>query len=470
MGSVRATHSGMPGSFGDLYRGMDAARNLLALTLLLLLPTISLGCGPEEAEAEAADTTIPYVEVVQAREGSLPLEERVSGIVRARNQVAITPEIEAPIVEVLVRNGENVRRGQILVRQDTSSLDDRVREGEAAVRIAGASADEERARLDELQTRLARTRSLAEDDLVSQQALDTLESQFSAARAGAAQAAARVEQARAALSELRGDLGRATVRAPIAGTVGRRDAEVGMVAGPGDVLFVLGDLDDLIVEVPLTEQMLEYVREGQNVRVHSPRVNGGTIEGTLVRISPFLESGSFSTVGEIEIKNPGGGLQPGMFVQVDLLYGESEQATLVPNSAIWEDPSTGELTTWVVNDPGSTTKSSSERGQVVRRDIQLIGEGRLLTAISGVRPGDWVVVLGQHLFEGASGEARLRAIEWERVAELQSLQREDILNDYLAKQQRLAKMLGPRPLSNEEYLGSAAPIDPETVTPADEGL
>ncbi|MDX1582928.1 MAG: efflux RND transporter periplasmic adaptor subunit [Thermoanaerobaculia bacterium] len=439
---------------------------------ILCLPVLLLAaCGPDEAGAESReDANTPYVEVVQADEGTLPLEERVSGVVRAENQVAIRPEIEAPIIEVLVRNGESVERGQPLVRQDPTALREQMREMEAALRLARAAAEEERARVAEIEARVRRSRTLAEEELISEQELETLEAQLAAIRASATQAVARVEQAEAALGESRSELGRATIRAPISGTIGRRDAEVGMIAGPGDVLFVIGDLDDLIVEVPLTEEMLRYVETGQTVRIHSPRLEGGSIEGTLARISPFLEAGSFSTVGEIEISNPDGRLHPGTFVQVDLLYGESERATLVPTSAIWEDPETGELTAWVLSEPDTVAASAGAKGQVERREIAVIGQGRLSAAIGGVAPDEWVVVIGQHLFEGESGEARLRSTTWERVAELQNLQREDLLENYLAKQQRLAQLLGARPLSNEEFLGSATPVDPENVVPADEEL
>lgn len=425
------------------------------------------GCGPQKAGAESTDSNEPYVEVVEAREGTLPLEERVSGIVKAENQVAIRAEIEAPIVEVLVRNGELVRRNQPLVRQNPNALQDQVRQGEAAVRLAEASARGEQARVEEIAARVARSRTLAAENLISQQELETLEAQLATTRASAAEAAARVDQAAANLAERRRELERAVVRSPIAGTIGRRNAEVGMIAGPGDVLFLIGDLNDLIVEVPLTEQMLDYVREGQTVRIHAPGLEGGFMEGTLARISPFLEAGSFSTVGEIEIQNPDGRLRPGMFVQVDLLHGESERGTLVPSSALWEDPRTGAVSAWVVSEPDMI---SADRGHVKRRDVSVIGEGHLAAAVGGVRPGEWVVVLGQHLFEGNAGDARLRSITWERVVELQSLQREDLLEEYLAKQQRLARILGPRPLSNEEFLGSSAPVDPERVLPADGGL
>lgn len=442
----------------------------LLIRVILVSALLSIGCGSEEADAETSEATRPYVEVVESREGSLPLEERVSGRIRAANQVAIRPEIEAPIIEVRARNGQRVRQGQVLVRQSSSVLADQVREAEASLRLAQASATEARANVEEVASRLRRTRALAREKLVSPQELETLEARLSVVEAGAAQARARVDQAAATLAERRRELGRATIRAPISGTIGGRDAEIGMIAGPSDVLFVIGDLDELIVEIPLTEQMLGYVREGQPVRITSPRLTGGSIEGTIARISPFLDEGTMSTVGEVEIRNLENQLQPGMFVEVDLLYGESDRATLVPSSAIWEDPETGEITAYVVSDRNALGDRTDPVSIVARRQIAVRGEGRLATAVGGIEPGEWVVVLGQHLLEGEAGEARLRSTTWERVVELQSLQREDLLEGYLAKQQRLARILGPRPLSNEEFLGSAAPVDPETVNDAAEGL
>ena len=78
----------------------------LCLPILLL----STGCGDEPA-APDLEPEAPPVEAVQASIGSLPLEERLSGVVRARNQVEVRPEIEAPIVEVAVRSGEAVEQG-----------------------------------------------------------------------------------------------------------------------------------------------------------------------------------------------------------------------------------------------------------------------------------------------------------------------------------------------------------------------
>jgi HlyD family secretion protein len=75
------------------------------------------GCyNSREGNALNVNAVIPAVEALQARQGSLPLTERLTGVVKAGNQVAIYPEINAVITEVLVKNGQVVDRGQPLVR------------------------------------------------------------------------------------------------------------------------------------------------------------------------------------------------------------------------------------------------------------------------------------------------------------------------------------------------------------------
>jgi RND family efflux transporter MFP subunit len=265
------------------------------------------------------------------------------------------------------------------------------------------------------------------------------------------------------------------VRAPVGGRVGQRDAEVGMLAGPATTLFLVGDLDRLIVEVPLTEKMLGHVAEGTPVEIRAPSLGGAPLRAAISRISPFLEPGSFSTLGEIDVGNPDGRLRPGMFVTVDVLYGETDRGTLVPATALWDDPASGQSTVFVMADaPGglggaapAPRELSAETHAFEQRPVRVRAEGRATTGVEGVEPGEWVVTVGQHLLhqelqgggeeqgEGrAEGkvQARVRSTTWERVLELQGLQREDLLEGFLEKQRRVARALG-----------AEIPEDPELV-------
>ena len=74
---------------------------------------------------------------------------------------------------------------------------------------------------------------------------------------------------------------------------------------------------------------------------------GVTASAPLIRISPFLHPVAHSTEAQIDLANAEGAFKPGMFVTVDVFYGESEEATLVPVSALYENPKTGVMGVYV---------------------------------------------------------------------------------------------------------------------------
>ncbi len=445
----------------------------------LLLAALLAACGDTgETQTERRP---PLVEAVIARAGTLPLVETVNGVVKAQNQVAVHPEISGTVARVMVRSGEAVERGQPLVRLDGDELEEQLRQAEAGVRLAQAAAAEARARVAELEARVSRSRALAESELISAQELETQEAQLAAMQASADLAQARVEQAQATAAESRSALAKTVVRSPVAGRVGQRRAEVGMRADSDTLLFVVGNLDQVRVELPLTERMLDHVEEGMPVVVEPRGAGVEPIQARLSRVSPFLAEDSFTTIAEVDVDNRAGRLRPGNFVTVKILYGQSRHATLVPASAVWEDAQTGRRGTFVIEDgtglapPGDGPAEADEAERtIVFRSIEILAEGGGTIGVGGVEEGDWVVVVGQHMLaerardearrqatEGSGGpaasgtmsaDARVRPASWERVLELQGLKREDLLAGFLDKQRKVAAALGAEIPESEDVV------------------
>lgn len=419
----------------------------------ILLAAAVTACGTSEGQIPEEATT-PAVEVVQARYGALPLQERLTGTVRATGQVAIYPETSGPIVEVLAEDGDAVRAGDALVRIRAQSSQSQLQQSQAGVESARAEREQAQANVDDLERRYERSRQLAEDDFISQEELERLNTQLESARAQLASAEAAVAGAEAALGESRETVRQTIVRAPIDGRVGRRNAEVGMVATSSTALFTIGKLETMRVEVPVTQEMLSRIRVGQTARIRSASLPDTVLTARVSRISPFIEPGSFSAEAEIDVDNPDALLLPGMFVTVDILYGESEQATLVPKSAIYEDPGTGATGIFVAPSLGLETVPAAPAGDepppltaptlTEFRRVDVLAEGRHVVGVSGIDPDQWVVVVGQHLLSSQDPQAgppraRVRPVTWERLIELQGLQREDLLRQFMEKQQRVAK-------------------------------
>src|SRR5690625_7073786 len=91
---------------------------------------------------------------------------------------------------------------------------------------------------------------------------------------------------------------------------------------------------------------------GQTVEITSEILPDTVLPAQITRISPFLGQGNFSTEAEIELQSSEDLLLPGMFVTVDVFYGESEEATLVPLSAIYTKPQSGEVGIYVATSVG----------------------------------------------------------------------------------------------------------------------
>jgi RND family efflux transporter MFP subunit len=426
----------------------------LVIAALALCPVL-LSCGRAAPAGDrstlGAEQVIPAVEVVQARHGALPLSERLTGTVRASGEVAIFPQTSGSVVEVFAQNGSAVAKNDPLIRIQTPGSEPQLAQARSNLALARAQVKEAAATLNELEAKFERASVLGERGIVSVEAVHTLRAQRDTAQAAFEAAQARAGAARAAVAERSEVQGQLIVRAPISGRVGQRNVEVGMQVDPQTALFVIGRLDSVRVEVPVTQEILARVRKGQRVEVR-PGDGRDSITARVTRISPFLAAGSYSAEVEIDLPNESGMLVPGMFVTVDIFYGESSQTTLVPTSALYEDPATGREGVFVMTEQpalasdGQTAGTNSDGNAgpqpIPFRPVNIIAEGPQTIGLSGVQPGEWVVVVGQHLLSAQGGPeppiARVRVIAWERILELQGLQRQDLLRRFMEKQQRLA--------------------------------
>jgi HlyD family secretion protein len=416
----------------------------LTLTLAGLL---SYGCSSNSNDSRnGRGQLIPAVEAVKAQVGSLPLTERLSGVVKAINQVEIYPEISALVIAVHVQNGDDVVKGQPLVSLRDKEFQERLKQSRAAHQIAQAQQRQAEAKLKEIQSELNRAKTLADKNLTSQAELETIETQALSAEADVELARARVDQALANMAEQEEALTQTIIRAPVDGTVGNRNAEIGMMVDPGTRLFTLGLLDSVRVQIVLTDRKLNYIETGQRTEILSSMLPSGMESAKISRISPFLHPVTHSTEAEIDLPNPKHYLKSGMFVTVDVYYGESEQATLIPLSALYENPLSGATGVYVARDtlnkipaePLETggTGTLTDPVPFIFIPVDVIARGRMTAGVRGIEPGEWVITIGQDLLGGQAGEAKVRPVDWQWVDHLQNLQREDLLDDVMQKKQK----------------------------------
>lgn len=393
------------------------------LAIALLLPAAAcFNANPETGrEIHRREQPVPTVEIVEAKRGSLPIHEQLTGNVKALNQTGIYPEITGRIVEVLANNGDRVKRGDILVRLRDDELRERLTQARHDRDVAQAQLRQAEVSVQHYEAQLRRTREMVEFGLQSASELEALEADATRARASVDLARAQLSRAEARIEEQKSALQNTVVRAPISGILGNRNAEIGMRVDGGTRLFEIGDSSNIKITIIVTERQVNRFRQGNRARIRSPYLDK-PVETTIRRLSPFLDPVTHTAVAEIELSNPGNILQPGMFVTVDVFHGAAEEAQILPKAALFEHPGNKRLGIYAAEPEAQSGKAS-----VTFIPVEIATDNRDSISVreTGYR---WVVVNGQHqLAEWNSREANVRIVDWDRVVQLQQLQARDLL-------------------------------------------
>lgn len=376
-----------------------------------LLALLGLGCGrvgAPEPPGEHADDAHGHAEGEahedDAAEGILEVSEDLGRDLRVTTAVAqskagdervallgevrvhedalaeVGSPVSARIVRVLVQSGQAVRAGEPLVELESVEL------GRARAELLGA-----RARLAQADATLVRKRGLAEVASSAEVQTATAEAGVALAEVRAAEGALGALGAGATLGE---DVdGRLTLRAPIAGSVLLRAATRGQVVDAEEVLFRIGDLSRLQVEVHAFERDAVRLVEGGEAEIDLSALPGVPFAGRIERIGKEVETESRTIPVRVGVPNDGR-IRPGMAATARLDIATAGELVAVPSGAL-QRLADG----WVVFVP---------RGEDAF-DIRPVGRGRDLggdvEVLSGLAAGDTVVVDGAFLLK-AEAEKR----------------------------------------------------------------
>lgn len=243
----------------------------------------------------------------------------LTGSLRAVNQVAVKARVASQVQEVMVREGEAVSAGQVLVKMDGAEYQARVDQAQGALVAANGQLDIAAKTRDNNQALLDR-------GFISKNAYTTAASQYEIARAN-------VDSARGALDVARKSLSDTVIRAPMSGLVSSRTVQPGEKVSVDNRLLDIVDLRQLELEAAVPTSEIMRVALGQKVQVGIEGL-GQPVLGTVVRINPATQSGSRSIMTYIRIDNPDGLLRAGMFAEAQLTLADKAGALTVPQSAL----------------------------------------------------------------------------------------------------------------------------------------
>ena len=292
----------------------------------------------------------------------------LSGALRALNQVSVKAKVAGEVKDVLVRAGEAVKAGQVLIRIDTS-------EYQAKLEQARGSLVASRGQLDIATKTRDNNLALLDKGFISRNAFDNAASQFDIAKAN-------VDTARGALDVAQKALNDTVVKAPIAGMISSRTVEPGEKVSIDNKLLEVVDLSQMELEAPVPTADILKVKLGQEVLV---RVEGlpQAVVGKVVRINPATQSGSRSIMVYVRIENPQGLLRAGMFADASLTLDKRDAVMTVPQTAIQTDGD-------------KTYVYAIENGKLIRRDVVLgmrgiDSRGNAVEVSSGLQSGARIV-------------------------------------------------------------------------------
>lgn len=217
-------------------------------------------------------------------EGLIQANGRIEG-----DQVMVAAKFGGRIAQLEAREGDTVSAGQVLVRLDDSQVGARVTQARAAVTALEAQVRAAASREQQAQRDVERFRGLGAEGTVSVYELEQAELAWSVARDQWRQAQAQAGNVRAALAEAESVLADLTIRAPIAGTVTARMADLGEVVGAGTPLLTVVDLDRLYLKVYVPEIEIGRLRLGLPARVHIDAFPDQPVPATLRYIAAQAE-------------------------------------------------------------------------------------------------------------------------------------------------------------------------------------
>jgi len=271
--------------------------------------------------------------------------------------VILRPEVSGRIAAIGFKDGQVVRKGQMLVALDSTLNEAEVAQAKAEYDLALSS--------------LKRSEDLASRKFISSSAQET-------AASNAQVAEARLKLAQARLSKMR-------ILAPFDGSVGIRSVSLGDYVKDGTDLVNVEDVRVLKVDFRLPERNFTRIRVGQPVEVIADALPGERWQGQIEAINPKVDANGRSLEIRARLENTSGQLRPGMFVRVRVIVGERADALLVPEEAIV--PQGEEFYVFKVVD-GAARRVPVKIG--VRRDA-------MVEIVQGLAAGDQVVTAGMRL-------------------------------------------------------------------------
>ena len=273
-----------------------------------------------------------------------------SGKIQPMTKVDVSADITGRIIELRVREGDLVKKGDLLLRIDPSTFEAAVARAEAGLASAQAAAVQSEANRTQAERAARRARELRAQNpnLVSDEQLEQAETSFRVAEAVAVSADRQVDQARAFLQEARDQLAKTVLRAPMDGQITRVAVEEGEVAVPGTfsretgLLMTVSDLSVIQVNVQVDETDVVRLHLGDSTAVTIDAFPDTSFTGRVTKVSQ--SSSRIAAVAstdravdydvEVTLDNPPPDVRPDLSATAKIVTATRDSALSIPIIAL----------------------------------------------------------------------------------------------------------------------------------------
>ena len=323
------------------------------------------GAGAPSAGNAATPPRPPSVESAKVEIMKLTDDTQAVGSLKSRQGVTLRPEVSGRITQLNFKDGERVKKGQLLVQFDDQLQLAQVKQSQAELSIAQANHK--------------RNQELVAQNFISKRSVD--------------ESAANLEVAQAKLSLSQATASRLKIIAPFDGMTGIRTVNVGDYLKDGGDIVNIEDIAAVFVDFRLPERFQSKVKKGQQAQVDMDALPGRKFTAVIQAIDPLLDANGRSVGVRACIDNRQNQLRPGMFARVNTVFSEREKAIVVPEEAIV--PQAGKQ--FVIKlldgaDKGTDKETKTTQRVEVKVGIRRPGKVEIL---EGLAEGDEIVTAGQ---------------------------------------------------------------------------
>jgi HlyD family secretion protein len=335
---------------------------------------------------------------------------RAPGKVQPVSKVQVSSNVMGRVVELAVREGQQVKSGDLLLRLDDERYRSQVQQYRATILSAEASRTLAEAQAREAKQNRDRKESLSTQGLASTQELEAARTADEVAAARAASAAEDVRRARAALAEAEKNLRETVFIAPMDGTVTALNVEVGenvltgTMNNPGTVILTLSDLASMEVLADVDETDVVNVAPLQRARVLVDAIPDTAFEGSVTRVGQSgrgltgqsQEATNFEVA--VLLKSPPSALRPGMNADVEIQTGLLDSTLAVPLQALTARPP-NVVERWKAKRAGTKLADADTTGPDARNLVEGVfiddgGKAKFIPVTMGLRGETHIEVRG----------------------------------------------------------------------------